>query len=107
MKKFDKQKQKATPEAGRHLKQMDFEKPHPLFLVDDESNYDAISEIKNYKPSQSYLELSTKKEGNGEKQVKVLGLIERMKKLKTKVVHSSNKKAEEQEEIKNWRKVQK
>ena len=86
---------------------MDFDKPHPLFLVDDDANYDAVAEIKNYKPSQSYLELSTKKEGNGDKQVKVLGLIERMKKLKTKVVLSTTKKAEEQEEIKNWRKVQK
>jgi len=51
MKKFDDQKQRATPEAGKHLKKMDFDIPHPLFILEDGSNQDALTDIKNYKPS--------------------------------------------------------
>lgn len=95
LKKFDKTREKTSIDAAQHLKDMDMNYPHPLFKVEDEENYDALEELKKYKPSQSYLELSTKKEGSGDKQLKVLELIDRMKRLKDKVDLSTSKKAEE------------
>lgn len=108
MKKFRRSRSKATIESAQHLKNIDLESPHPLFFDSDAGNIEAVKMIKAYKPVQSYLELATKKEGNQEdKQVKILATIEKMKKLRTKILKKGvirdNQKAQEE----NWRKEQK
>ena len=96
LKAFERSQQKASIGAAKNLKNIDLLTPHPIFAIEDHENQEALDELLKYRPNQSYLELSSRKETDkNEENANLLNLINSMKKLKKKVNRNQVRKAVE------------
>jgi ATP-dependent RNA helicase DDX54/DBP10 len=97
MKKFRRTREKTDVKAKKKLLELDFDKYHPMFDIEDQENFDMLARVANYKPGKSYMELKKIKSG-AKKNDKTLELIKAMKKKELKVYLNKKRKEKEIQE---------